>query len=368
MRYIGLMSGTSANGIDGALVELDDDGARILATHSRDYSPGIKDAIESVIANYPHVDDGELRRLDQALGLDFAGAATALLHEAGPDAGIMAIGSHGQTVYHGPYDNPPLTLQLGNAQLIANRTGLTTIGDFRSNDMRQGGQGAPLAPAFHNAAFRCDSTDRMILNVGGIANLTWLPADRSRPVIGFDTGPASTLMDQWCRIHRGDTYDAGGRWALQGTAGEPFVKGLLSDPYFEAPAPKSTGREYFNLDWMKRRYPGWEQESPVDVQAGLLEVTARSIATAAAGIGTGDRYEMYVCGGGAHNTALIERLGALTGTKVATTESLGLPPDWVEACAFAWLAHRRLQGLPGNLPSVTGAAREVLLGEVYAPA
>lgn len=367
MLYIGLMSGTSADGIDAALVELSGDGFRILATHFRGYSPGIKASIDSVIGRYPDVGDDEVRRLDRALGVEFARAAEALLEGAGPDPGVTAIGSHGQTVYHGPGDAPPVTIQLGNPQLIADRTGLTTIGNFRRNDMREGGQGAPLAPAFHNAMFRDESTDRLIVNIGGIANLTCLPADPARPVVGFDTGPANTLMDQWCHKHKGGAYDADGQWAMQGQVGQPFVQALLDDPYFNAPPPKSTGREYFNLEWMKRRYPRWCDDPPADIQAGLLEVTVRSIAEASEGTCGKGRYEMYVCGGGAHNTALMRRLGALVGGRVMTTEALGVPPDWVEACAFAWLAHRRLLSLPGNLPSVTGARREVLLGEIYTP-
>lgn len=361
------MSGTSANAIDAALVELNDHQTRLVATYSRDYSPGIKDSIESVILSYPAVDDNEIQRLHHALGVDFAAAAEELLKQAGPEARVAAIGSHGQTVYHGPGDVPPVTVQLGDPQVIADRTGLTTVGDFRSNDLREGGQGAPLAPGFHNAVFRDDTTDRLILNLGGIANLTRLPADAGEPVVGFDTGPASTLMDLWCRIHRGQPFDAGGRWAAQGRVLEPFVEALLGDAYFGAPPPKSTGREYFNLSWMKNRFPGWRDEAAVDIQASLLEVTARSVASGARSLETGP-YELYACGGGAHNTALMNRLDALTGVDAMTTDALGVPPDWVEACTFAWLAQRRLNGLPGNLPTVTGAGREVLLGEVFTPA
>lgn len=367
MLYIGLMSGTSANGIDAALVEFNDKTCHLVAARSRGYSNGIKESIESVIQRYPEVDEEEIRRLDRDLGVDFADAAAVLIDEARSRGGVEAIGSHGQTVYHGPADTPPVTVQLGDPQVIADRTGVTTVGDFRRNDLLEGGQGAPLAPAFHNALFRDVSTDRLILNLGGIANLTWLPADPELPVLGFDTGPANTLMDQWCEVNRSEPYDEEGRWAAQGQAAQAFVEALLADPYFDAPAPKSTGREYFNLGWMKSRYPGWRDEAPVDIQAGLLEVTARSVASAAARIGGDSPHELYVCGGGARNKALIRRLGELTASAVATTDALGVPPDWVEGCAFAWLARRRLKGLPGNLPSVTGARRAVMLGEIHAP-
>lgn len=366
MLYIGLMSGTSADGIDGALADMTDNGFRILATRSIDYSPGIRETIESVIQLYPDVDDGVVAQLDDALGADFARAAMELVRQAPADDGVSAIGSHGQTVYHGPGDNPPRSVQLANPQVIADQTGITTVADFRSGDLQAGGQGAPLAPAFHNAMFRDPEADRIVINIGGIANLTILPTRRDRPVLGFDTGPGNTLMDQWCRLHTGNAYDLGGRWAAQGQVDERFVQALLDDPYFAAPAPKSTGREYFHLDWMKARYPGWRDARPEDIQAGLLEVTARSIAKAAAGAG-GDPWEIYVCGGGARNDALMTRLDALTTGSVKTTEALGLPPEWVEACAFAWLAHRRIHERPGNLPSVTGAKREALLGEIYLP-
>lgn len=366
MLYIGLMSGTSADGIDGALVDLTDNGFRILATCSIDYSPGVKETIESVIRLYPDVSNEEVEQLDEALGADFARAAAELARECGPDDAVTAIGSHGQTIYHGPGDDPPRSVQLADPRVIAQRTGLTTVADFRRNDLAAGGQGAPLAPAFHNAMFRDPGTDRFVVNIGGIANLTSLPARRDRPVLGFDTGPGNTLMDQWCRLHTGAAYDAGGQWAAQGQADEHFVQALLDDPYFAAPAPKSTGREYFHLDWLKQRFAGWRDARPVDIQAGLLEVTARSIARAAATGGDGPR-ETYICGGGARNELLMRRIDALTEGKVATTGELGLPPEWVEACAFAWLAHRRMHERPGNLPSVTGASREVLLGEIHTP-
>jgi anhydro-N-acetylmuramic acid kinase len=360
------MSGTSADGIDGVLTDLTDNGFRVLAMRSVDYSPGVKETIETVIRLYPDVAGEELTRLDAALGEDFARAALALSREAAAADVISAVGSHGQTIYHGPGDNPPRSIQLGDPQIIADRTRLTTIADFRSADLRAGGQGAPLAPAFHNAMFRDEDADRLIVNIGGIANITSLPACRRDPVLGFDAGPGNTLMDQRCRMHTGRPYDDGGQWAAGGQVDEEFVRALLDDPYFPSRPPKSTGREYFHLDWMKRRFPDWRQARPRDIQAGLLEVTARSITRAAAECGA-ETPEIYICGGGARNAYLMRRLGELSGAMVSTTESLGLDPEWVESCAFAWLAHRRLHGRPGNLPSVTGACREVLLGEIFTP-
>jgi anhydro-N-acetylmuramic acid kinase len=367
MLYVGLMSGTSANGIDGGLVDVDDDRFELLATHSESYTPGVKESIESTVRRYPDVAEAAIRELNEALAVDFARAASELIGKTPAGASVVAIGSHGQTVYHGPGDNPPVSIQVGTPQTIANLTGLTTVGDFRTNDLRAGGQGAPLAPAFHNAMFRDITSDRVIVNIGGIANLTYLPADRERPVSGYDTGPGNTLMDLWCGIHTGESYDAGGHWAARGRANERFVQALLADPYFDAPAPKSTGREHFHLDWLKRMYPGWESEDPVNIQAGLLEVTVQSIVRSAARSARDAAYEIYVCGGGARNKALMKRLGELAARPVGTTDALGLAPEWVEVCAFAWLAHRRIHGRPGNLPSVTGATREVLLGEVYHP-
>lgn len=368
MLYIGLMSGTSADGMDGALVDLDDGRFRLLATLTRPFTPEIKEAIESVVHLFPDVNKAQIERLDRALAADFARLAKDLSHKTGRGEQVMAIGSHGQTIYHGPGDKPPVTIQIGDPRSIAELIGITTVGHFRSNDLRAGGQGAPLAPAFHNAMFRDSAANRMIVNIGGIANVTSLPADPAAAVLGFDTGPGNTLMDQWCRVCAGHPYDEDGRWAAGGQAPTKFVEALLSDPYFDLPAPKSTGREYFHLDWMKSRYPAWNKEQPVDIQAGLLEVTARSIARGVQDLHSSGRHEMYICGGGAWNTVLMNRLAELIACPVATTETLGLSPDWVEACAFAWLACRRIHGRPGNLPSVTGAAREVLLGEIYTPA
>jgi len=367
MLYIGLMSGTSADSIDGVLVDVSDSGFRVLETRCGGFSRGVKEQIEAVIRDYPQVDRERLRQLDEALAGDFARVALELARHRETPEPVFAIGSHGQTIYHGPGDDPPVTVQLGSPRRIADLTRITTVGDFRSNDLRHGGQGAPLAPGFHNAMFRDREADRAIINIGGIANVTLLPADHRKAVLGFDTGPGNTLMDRWCALKTGRTYDDRGEWAESGRAADALVDVLLGDSYFMRPPPKSTGREYFHLDWMRERYPQVDELAAEDVQAALLELTARSIIEALDRVHGSLSLEIYLCGGGARNRALRRRLSSLDRAPVEDTSKLGLPPQWVEACAFAWLAHRRIHERPGNLPSVTGASSEVLLGDIYTP-
>ena len=359
------MSGTSADGIDAALVEFNDDGPEMVATHSAEYSPGVKEDIESLIRNYRNADPALIKRVDTALGGDFASAANALLAGVPGDTPVSAIGSHGQTIYHGPDDTPPVTVQIGDPQRIADETGITTVADFRMDDVRMGGQGAPLAPAFHNSVFRNTHQDRAIVNIGGISNITVLAARADLDVIGFDCGPGNTLMDLWYRQHHPGRFDQDGQWAASGKILSGFVQALMSDPYFALPPPKSTGRELFNLQWLNDRWPGIAREKPEDVQAGLLEVTARCIVEAANRFA--NQADLYVCGGGAHNARLLQRMSALSGRTARTTNHLGIGPDWVEACTFAWLARQKLLGQPGNLPSVTGASEYLELGRVFAP-
>jgi anhydro-N-acetylmuramic acid kinase len=240
------------------------------------------------------------------------------------------------------------------------------VADFRQRDMAAGGQGAPLAPAFHAVQFRTAKHNRAILNIGGIANVTYLPADAGKPVIGFDTGPGNTLLDQWIARHRSERYDRDGHWAESGKPSPELLEVLLSDPYFAKLPPKSTGREHFHPGWLERALARFNSlPSPEDVQATLLHLTARSIARAVR------QYlpvvdELYVCGGGAHNRALMALLAEqFIPLPVQSTEALGLHPDWVETAAFGWLAHQAVEGRPGNLPSVTGARRPVVLGGIY---
>ncbi len=367
MIYLGLMSGTSVDGIDAALVSFSDGKPPVLtATHAHPIPATIRDEIQALMR--PGANEAErMGELDMALGELFAAAANAVIKKAGlAPKDIRAIGSHGQTIRHQPHAAHPFTLQIGNPSIIAERTGITTVADFRARDIAAGGQGAPLVPSFHREMFRSPQRQRVVVNIGGIANITCLPADAKQPVTGFDTGPGNTLLDQWIRHRQGHRHDDDGQWAAAGRASNELLEQLLADPYFAAPPPKSTGREHFNLEWLQNHLKKLTAPpADADVQATLMQLTARTIAGAIRRF-LPDTQEAYVCGGGAHNRALMAALaGNLSGIQVATTEALGLHPDWVEAAAFAWLAHQTLQGHPGNVPTVTGARRAVILGGIY---
>lgn len=372
MHYIGLMSGTSVDGIDAALVAIDGPGQiRLLATHQHPYPADVRAQILSLTvaeSSNAHPAGSELDRageLDMALGGLFADAANRLREKTTLSASdIRAIGSHGQTLRHRPRVAHPFTLQIANPSVIAEGTGITTVADFRPRDMAAGGQGAPLVPAFHRWLFHNTDRARVVVNIGGIANITYLPKSPSAPVIGFDTGPGNTLLDQWIEKHQGDKFDRDGRWAASGNISPSLLTHLLSDPYFAEAPPKSTGREYFNLTWLDPYLRATASLPIVDVQASLAELTVTTITQAIQGLE--EVHEVYVCGGGTHNGHLMRRLQQrLHPVAVLDTVSLGLPPDWVEAVAFAWLAHQTLEGRPGNLPSVTGAGHGVILGGIY---
>jgi anhydro-N-acetylmuramic acid kinase len=364
MHYIGLMSGTSVDGIDAALVSIPVGGQlSLLATHQHPFPTAVRAAIQALMQPGPNEIERE-GELDVQLGRLFADAAKLLLTKAGISAAsIRAIGSHGQTIRHRPHAAHPFTRQIGNPSVIVEETGITTVADFRARDLAAGGEGAPLVPAFHHWLFRKPGTNRAIVNLGGIANITWLPGVENCAVLGFDTGPGNTLLDQWVDRHRNEPYDRDGAWAASGHVQKDLLARLLADEYFAKAPPKSTGREHFNLTWLERQLAG--KLAPEDIQATLAELTAASIAQGIKSLP--DRIgEIYVCGGGSHNRHLLARLGALLpGIPVVTTEALGLDPDWVEAAAFAWLAHQTLAGHAGNLPSVTGARHPVLLGGIY---
>ena len=360
--FIGLMSGTSLDGVDAALVDLSQ-APKLLATS---YLPFPED-LRSQILSLQAPGNSELERAAQVsvrLAEIYAEAVEGVLGDSGyKPASIAAIGCHGQTVRHRPDEG--YTIQLNNPALLAERTGISVIADFRSRDIAAGGQGAPLVPAFHAACFTHPSIDRIILNIGGIANITYLPASSNvrDTVLGFDTGPGNLLLDFWIEKCTGSAFDAGGAFAASGTANSQLLQEFLSDPYFSLPPPKSTGRDHFNAHWLSSFKLG--TAAPENVQASLAELTARSIADAT------NRWcpaaaEFHVCGGGAHNGDLMGRLSsALGNAPVGSTEALGVHPDWVEAMAFAWLAQRILTGTPGNLPAVTGAAGPRLLGAIY---
>ncbi|WP_110647781.1 anhydro-N-acetylmuramic acid kinase [Salinicola peritrichatus] len=368
--FVGLMSGTSLDGVDAALVEIDDDPQRI---------PRLVDALCLPLGADLRAALLELTQASQvgfaALGAAESGfcdqqarAVKALLqrHDLKP-GDISAIGSHGQTIEHAPDAIPPFTCQLDNPSRLAELTGCRVVGDFRRRDMAAGGQAAPLAPIFHQALFADDERTRLVLNLGGIANLTRLaPRNAPRPVLGFDTGPANLLIDAWHSRHRNGPVDENGSWAASGRVDGALLERLLDDPYFAAPPPKSTGRERFHLDWVASRLTG--REAAADVQATLAELTAASVARAAAPFIDAGNTDLIVCGGGARNAYLMQRLATrLPGVSMLACEDFGWSADWLEAGAFAWLAWRRLRGLPGNLPEVTGARGPRVLGGVYAP-
>ncbi len=364
--FVGLMSGTSMDGIDAALVSLDDSSCDLQATCSRDYPSELRDRLRRAI-NAPNectVDD--IGMLDHWVGECFRDAANALLQKAGVAASaVRAIGSHGQTIRHRPRIDTPFTLQIGDPHVIAAGTGIMTVADFRRRDMALGGEGAPLAPAFHEWLFRRLDYNRVILNIGGIANLTLLPADTS-PVTGFDSGPGNTLMDAWIWEQQGSSYDSNGKLAASGATAVALLEELLNDPYFSANAPKSTGLEYFNLHWLQSFLKNRPTPTSADIQSTLCSLTVNSIATAIRTYG-GENPEVFVCGGGAHNTELMRRLRNELANEatIAKTSDIGLDVDWVEACAFAWLAKRCIEGKPGNLPSVTGASHAAIMGSIF---
>lgn len=360
--YLGLISGTSADGIDAALVAFDP-APELLAAQTLPYSPALRADILALARGDAGIELEALGRLDARLGDAFGEAALTLLEKAGLTAtSIRAIGSHGQTVCHRPDGAYPFTLQLGDPTRIAEITGITTVADFRRRDMAAGGQGAPLACAFHAAVLADRAEPRAVLNLGGIANLTLLSPDM--PVRGFDTGPASALLDAWCAEHLGVGFDEGGRFAARGTVQPDLLSTLMQDAYFGLPAPKSTGREYFHLDWLRQRAPTVDLLPAADVQATLLELTARSIAEALL-TSQPDTAMLLVAGGGVHNPLLMSRLGALLSPiAVDSTLAYGIDPDHVESMCFAWLARETLEGRPGNLPSVTGARGRRILGSI----
>ncbi|GAA0637627.1 anhydro-N-acetylmuramic acid kinase [Halomonas beimenensis] len=373
--FIGLMSGTSLDGIDAALVEIDADRPpRLAATHGVPMPVALRERLWQ-LCHAERARFAELAEAETAFCDLQAGAVAGLLANSGLAAcDIAAIGSHGQTIEHAPGGHeggPPYTLQLDDPSRLAELTGCRVVADFRRRDLAAGGQAAPLAPAFHQALFRAPGQWRLVLNLGGFANLTLLPpTEDERAPLGFDTGPANALLDAWYRRHRGGAYDPDGAWAASGEVDPSLLERLLAEPFFHRPPPRSTGREVFNLSWLHAQLDG--DEAPEDVQATLAELTATSI-----GMGIEMAREqcdappaecLIPCGGGAHNGDLLSRLARhLPETPLEDATRLGWPPDWLEAAAFAWLAWRRLEGLPGNLPSVTGAAGPRVLGGIYAP-
>ena len=367
--YIGLMSGTSLDGVDGVLVDFLGH-TQVLQHASCSFNVGLR--AELLALNTPG--DNELHRAAlaaNALVGCYAEVVQLLLQRAGlPASGVRAIGAHGQTVRHRPqmFDGTGYTLQLNNPALLAERCGIAVVADFRSRDVAAGGQGAPLVPAFHRAVFGREHAAIAVLNIGGISNISLLPAGDERagaaPILGFDCGPGNALMDHWCLTHTGRPFDAGGQWAASGSVLPELLSDFLSDPYFGSAPPKSTGRDLFHPGWLAARMGGRVFDA-VDVQATLTELTARACADDLRRYGT-DCRRLVVCGGGAFNDHLMARIAALLpDVDVMSSAAVGLPPQQVEAAAFAWLAHAAVGRRAGNLPSVTGARGARVLGAIY---
>jgi anhydro-N-acetylmuramic acid kinase len=358
-----MISGTSRDGVDAVLVSFTAGQPEIRESVCAPYPAGLARALDGLVTSGQRPDPAAMQDLDVQLADHFSATATLLLKKAAVALQeVTAIGSHGQTVWHEPGGVNPESIQLGSPQRIARQTGIVTVGDFRRADIQAGGQGAPLAPLLHRAFFRPLTKTRVVLNLGGIANISILGVDDS--VSGYDTGPANCLMDAWIRKHQGKDFDREGRWAAGGECEPKLLKALLSDPYFKSPAPKSTGIEYFNLAWLERLNPDTGYAAQ-DVQSTLAELTATTVADA---IRPHDPGDVLVCGGGAHNRHLLHRLEAqMPDIPVKSTAESGLDPDWVEAVLFAWLARERLAGRALDTSSITGAGKPVLLGTVADP-
>ena len=368
--YIGLMSGTSLDGVDAVLADFSVTPSRVRGAVHRDFPTPLRAQLMALQSS----GDDELHRAAMAANalVDvYAGAVDALLRETSVDrSAVTAIGAHGQTVRHRPADG--YTWQINNPSRLAEATHIGVVADFRSRDVAAGGQGAPLVPAFHAALFQHPTTARAVINIGGIANVTWLPAVGidGGGVRGWDTGPGNGLMDAWVERHLGQPYDRDGRWAASGVVVPALSRALADEPYFTLLPPKSTGRDLFNTTWLDHKLSAFPAIDARDVQATLLELTASSIAASlhkhCAGVA-----EILICGGGARNGALMRAIADALGQDgsehpiVHTTEALGVPVDQVEALAFAWLARASILGEAGNLPAVTGAIGPRVLGALY---
>ena len=364
--YIGLMSGTSMDGIDAAVVDFSQKKIQLLAHHSHPIPEKLKHTLMQLALDKPLTSLDDLGQADAELGDCFAEATLALLEktELNPDS-IKAIGSHGQTIRHRPDAAHPFSMQIGNANQIAQKTGITTVADFRGRDIAAGGEGAPLTPAFHRAMFTSPDESRGVVNIGGISNITYLPANSTEACIGFDCGPGNMLMDAWIRQHLGRAYDEAGAWASSSEPNEALVAQLMHDPFIQKQPPKSTGREHYNLEWLNQQLKGFDELKPETIQASLCEFTAQSIQLCVEKF-LPEIKSLMVCGGGAHNTHLMQRLQVLNpGISLNSSEKFGLHPDWVEAVAFAWLAKQTMEDKTGNLPEVTGASQPVILGAIY---
>ena len=357
--YVGLMSGTSLDGIDAVLVDFGKAKPTLIAKYFLPFDGAIRNSLLALQLSASN----ELHHAqvigNKLAGLYAAAVVTLLSQTKIPNHEVKAIACHGQTIRHCPEQG--YSLQIGNSALLAEMTSITVIGDFRSRDIAAGGQGAPLVPAFHDKVLRHPGKHRVIVNIGGISNLTDLPPNQA--TTGFDCGPGNLLMDMWCERHTGKFYDDNGAWAAFGSVLPSLLKQMLDEPYFVLPPPKSTGRDLFKTEWLEEKLTGGEK--PEDVQATLLELTCRAISQSILKYCVGAQ-EIYLCGGGAHNQTLRNRLAALlTDCSVESTNTLGIDSDYMEAIAFAWIAQQTMHGKPANLPHVTGAKHPCILGAIY---
>ncbi|MEO7773086.1 MAG: anhydro-N-acetylmuramic acid kinase [Steroidobacteraceae bacterium] len=362
--YIGMMSGTSMDGVDAVLLEIAGAAMKVRGARHEDYPAAILNKLRGAVEYPGSANLDLLGSLDVEIGEAFARCALGLLQETGVAAReVRAIGSHGQTVLHRPRSPTRFTMQIGDPNVIAERVGVDVVADFRRRDLAAGGEAAPLMPIFHREAFACAGESRAVVNIGGIGNITLLAADGG--VRGYDTGPGNCLMDSWILRNRGEPFDRDGCFSASGKVHDALLQKLLQETYFALPAPKSTGRELFNLAWLDAKLHGVSVSS-ADVQATLCELTATSIARELSAAGA---KRVFICGGGAFNPELMKRLGiALPGATVASTAIAGIAPEHVEGAGFALLAHLTLARRPGNIPEVTGAAGLRVLGAVYAGA
>ena len=359
--FIGLISGTSIDGVDAALVTIEQNCPKLIETYFHEFDDSVREKILSLCSG-PEITLRQLGEADVEIGRIFADATNDLLKRANiTSKNVCAIGSHGQTIWHQPDGPHPFSLQIGDPNTIAEVTGITTVADFRQRDLTAGGQGAPLAPLLHHNCFRGEK-DRVVVNIGGISNMTAL--GKGDNCFAFDTGPGNVLMDYWTHKHHAHTFDANGEWAKSGKTNAELLDLLLEEAYFDLPGPKSTGRDLFNGTWLEQKLRLAPSVTEEDVQATLLQFTVNTIATPIKN--TTKAQEVYVCGGGANNNYLMNCLGdALPEYEVATTSKLGIDPDWVEAIAFAWMASETISGRRIDTTAFTGAKSPVILGGIY---
>lgn len=362
--YIGLMSGTSMDGIDAVLIDLKGKHSKILGKLDKKYPEKLQHQLLKASQEWENTNINQLGRLDHWVGEIFRDAVLELIKKSNVNAhNIVAIGSHGQTIRHQPHDTKPFSMQIGDPNVIAAGTGITTVSDFRRKDIAAGGEGAPLTPIFHHILFYEDKINRVVINLGGITNLTIINKNINH-TSGFDSGPGNTLMDKWIQENLNQPFDSAGKWASQGITSKELLKDLLADPYFERSPPKSTGFEYFNIKWL-RQYLTKKEISPVDIQRTLVCLTVESIYRAIMQSNT-DIQEVIFCGGGIKNNTLMNEIRArLKDFKISITDDYGMDSDYLEAAAFAFLAKQTLSKKAGNIPLVTGANQAEILGGIY---